>query len=169
MGDKLTNGYSIVRAVRGCKSVRIVLLISYKSMGDRLTGIRNLTHILVQMVSGLKSHMKAFSYFFSKFPEQERSSINAVLKDLKNKLNSEELSDPSFKLFFDDMFNKTKHNRQIAIDLINEKPDKYIDDLWEGASICQPDEVFKVSISEKSKGVLKGSFILYLFFVVELN
>jgi len=151
----IANGYSIVKAVKGCKSVRIVLLVSYKSMGDRLNGIRNLTHILVQMVSGLKTHMKAFSYYFSKFPEQERSTINAVLNDLKTRMNSE-LSEPSFKLFFDDMVKKTKNNRQIAIDLINDRPGQYLDDLWDGTSISQPDEVFNVSITEKSKGVLKG-------------
>ena len=35
-------------------------------------------------------------------------------------------------------------------------PGQYLDDLWDGASICEPDEVFKVSITEKSKAVLKG-------------
>jgi len=151
----IANGYSIVKAVKGCKSVRIVLLISYKSMGDKLTGVKNLAHILVQMVSGLKSHMKAFSYYFSKFPEQDRSTINAMLKDLKSKMNSE-FMDPSFKLFFDDMVYKTRNNKQISIDLINDMPGQYLDDLWDGASICEPDEVFKVSITEKSKAVLKG-------------
>jgi signal recognition particle GTPase len=151
----IANGYSIVKAVKGCKSVRIVLLISYKSMGDKLTGVKNLAHILVQMVSGLKGHMKAFSYYFSKFPEQDRSTINAMLKDLKSKMNSE-FMDPSFKLFFDDMVYKTRNNKQISIDLINDMPGQYLDDLWDGASICEPDEVFKVSITEKSKAVLKG-------------
>jgi hypothetical protein len=78
-----------------------------------------------------------------------------VLNDLKTRMNSE-LSEPSFKLFFDDMVKKTKNNRQIAIDLINDRPGQYLDDLWDGTSISQPDEVFNVSITEKSKGVLKG-------------
>ena len=108
------------------------------------------------MVSGLKNHMKAFSYFFSKFPKEERNTINAVLKDLKEKMSEEEKSDPSFKIFFDNMILKTRYNKQIAIDLFRDEPGKYLEELWDSISICQPDEVFKVSITEKSKALLKG-------------
>ena len=158
----IANGYSIVKAIQGCKSVRVVLLISYKSMGDKLTGIKNMAHVLIQMISELNSHMKAFSYFFSKFPEHERNAINSVLLDLKEKLNYEEQSDPSFGLFFADMISKTSFNKQIAIDLIKDKPEKYINDLMKVPSIYEPDEVFKVSITERSKAILKGWFLNYL-------
>ena len=156
----IANGYGVVKALKGCKSVRIVVLISNNSIGDRLTGVKDMAHIMIKMVSGLKNHMKAVSYFFTKFPEQKAKTINAILKNLKDTMTPEEKSDQSFKLFIEDMIKKTRDNKQISINLIKDKPGKYLDDLWELSSICQPDEVFQVSVNEKSTGILKGLFSL---------
>ncbi|UJR17602.1 hypothetical protein I4U23_004498 [Adineta vaga] len=42
----VANGISIVRAIRQCHSVKPVVLVSYKSLGDRFEGLKSLTHLL---------------------------------------------------------------------------------------------------------------------------
>ena len=152
----IANGCAIVRALKGCKNVRIVLIISLRGMGDKLTAIKDLAHLMIQMVSYLKSNMNTISYFFSKVPTNEINTINALLKDLLKSLTLEEKLDESLKLFLQDMIRKTREGQKFSIDLINEKPGNYLDDLLAMSPIGNPDEVFKISINEKSKGILKG-------------
>ena len=43
----IANGLSIIKAIEKCKSVKIVILVSYKGNGDRFEGLKSLAHTLV--------------------------------------------------------------------------------------------------------------------------
>ncbi|CAF4867046.1 unnamed protein product, partial [Rotaria sp. Silwood1] len=146
----IANGIAVVRAVKGCKSVKPVVLISYKSIGDRCRGVKELAHVLVGLIPGIKDNIKAFSYIFTKFPEDEKKTIHALLKDINNQLNEEEKSNVSFISFLKDMLKKTSKSVRV-LDPISDQPGEILDELAESASISSPDEVFQFYITEKSK------------------
>ncbi|CAF1354843.1 unnamed protein product, partial [Didymodactylos carnosus] len=150
----IANGIGIVKAIKGCKSVKPVVLVSYKSIGDRFEGLKNLTHMLVGLISGIQDHIKAFSYIFTKYPLNERNTIHASLENIRKAMNDGEKSDKSFMNFFTDMLHKTEDGAQV-IDPINDKPGKILDKLAESTAIHYPDEVFQFSITEKSKATVQ--------------
>ena len=43
----IANSIGVIEAIRGCKSVRPVILISYLMIGERGEGIKKLSHLLV--------------------------------------------------------------------------------------------------------------------------
>jgi energy-coupling factor transporter ATP-binding protein EcfA2 len=80
----IANGIGIVKAIKGCKSVKPVVLISYKSIGDRSEGLKKLTHVLAGMISDVEDQSRTFSYIFTKYPQNERSTIALVLDPISD-------------------------------------------------------------------------------------
>jgi hypothetical protein len=50
----IANGMSIVRSIKQAKSVRLVILLSYLSMGDRLQSVKEVANILIQMIPNIQ-------------------------------------------------------------------------------------------------------------------
>ncbi|CAF4090243.1 unnamed protein product, partial [Rotaria sordida] len=149
----IANGIGIVRAIKSCKSVKPVILISYMSIGDRYDGLKKLARILVGLIPGIADHMNAFSYFFTKYPPDEIGQIHASLEGVRRRMNDEDKSDAGLISLFNDMLRKTRKGI-IVIDPIDGKPADILDDLAASASITHPDEVFEFYITEKSKGIV---------------
>ncbi|CAF1341009.1 unnamed protein product [Rotaria sp. Silwood1] len=146
----IANGIGVVRAVKGCKSVKPVVLISYKSIGDRCRGVKELAHVVVGLIPGIKDNIRAFSYIFTKFPDSEKQTIHALLRDINDELNEEEKSNASFMSFLKDMLQKTRKSVRV-LDPIKDRAGEILDELAESAAISYPDEVFQFFITEKSK------------------
>jgi energy-coupling factor transporter ATP-binding protein EcfA2 len=89
----IANGISIIRAIHKCRKVKPVVLISYKSIGDRFEGVRKLTHLLARLMPGISQQINTFSYIFTKYPSQERGTIHASLENISSTLNEQEKSD----------------------------------------------------------------------------
>ncbi|CAF4333156.1 unnamed protein product, partial [Rotaria sp. Silwood2] len=150
----IANGIGVVKAVKGCKTVKPLVLFSYKSMDDRCSGIKQLAHAIVGLIPSIKDHIQAFSYIFTKFPEEEKKTIQATLQDINDKLNEEEKSNVSFTSFLKDMLRKTKRS-SVVLDPISDKPGEILDDLSDTASIDRPDEAFQYFTAEKSKATVQ--------------
>jgi hypothetical protein len=50
----IANGMSIVRSIKKAKTARLVILISYQSIGDRLEKIKEVANILIQMIPNIE-------------------------------------------------------------------------------------------------------------------
>ncbi|CAF2869073.1 unnamed protein product [Rotaria sp. Silwood2] len=83
----IANGIGIVRAIQECQSVRPVILISYKNIGDRFERLKSLAHMLVGLIPTIEDNINAFSYIFTKYPLHERATIHASLRNVKEKMN----------------------------------------------------------------------------------
>ena len=147
----MANGAGMIMAIRGCKSVKPVVLISYKSVGDRMTGLKKITHLLAAMIPEMKDYSKAFSFFFTKYPNRDKDGINASLRNIKAHLNEEEEADEGFKILINKMIQKTANKPAVTIDPLGGNPIAILDDLMESEPIKRPDEVFRFSLTEKSK------------------
>ncbi|CAF1151915.1 unnamed protein product [Rotaria sp. Silwood1] len=97
----IANGLGIVNVIKGCTSVKPVVVISYKSIRDQI---------------------EAFSYIFTKFPEKEKDTIHAFIKEIHRKLKDDETSDKSFMFLLEDILQKTRKGARV-LDPINDKPE----------------------------------------------
>ena len=161
----IANGISIVRAIRQCKTVKPVVLVSYKSIGDRFEGLKSLIHLLARLIPGIQDQIKAFSYIFTKYPSSERTTIHASLKAIANTMTDQEKSDTSFMNLFQDMLLKTKRHT-LALDPLRDDPQDFLHELVTSIPIQYPDEVFQFSITEKSKSIVQEQVRKYELSVI---
>ncbi|CAF1013256.1 unnamed protein product [Didymodactylos carnosus] len=118
----IANGIGLVRAIKKCKSVRPLLLISYKSIGDRLTGLKESAYTLVRLIPNIQDHFSSFSYGFTKYPEIERDSIHASLKDILDTLSESEKSNTAFCLLLGEMAEQTEDGANVIDPVGDESP-----------------------------------------------
>ena len=156
----IANGISIIRAIRECKSVRPVVLVSYKGIGDRFEGLKNLTHLLAGLIPKIKNEIRAFSYIFTKYPENEKDTIHQSLINISETMNEQEKSDISFMNLFDDMLLKTKR-QTLVLDPVKDEPKEFLYELLRSTAIEDPKEVFQFSITDKSKNIVNNQIRLY--------
>ncbi|KAF9756169.1 hypothetical protein NGRA_3297, partial [Nosema granulosis] len=150
----IANGIGIVKAIKGCRTVKPVVLVSYRSIGDRFEGLKHFTRVFAGLIPGIRDQIRTFSYLFTKYPKDERSTIHAALENVRQLLTPAEKSDTSFMNLFNDMLHKTEDGA-LVIDPIKGKPGEILDELAESTAIHHPDKVFQFSITEKSKGIVQ--------------
>ncbi|CAF1149819.1 unnamed protein product [Adineta steineri] len=146
----IANGVGVIEALKGCKSVKILALSSYKSLGDRGQGIQKLAHLLINMIHGIQERLSAIFYAFTKYPSN--IDISALLSEIKNiKVNNDPWlrSDSAFVTVLTDMINKTKHGAEI-IDPLRGDPKTLVERLKHLRGIMYPSEVFQFSISSET-------------------
>ena len=151
----IANGAGMIMAIRGCKSVKPVVLISYKSVGDQMTGLKKIIHLLAAMIPEMNEYSKAFSFFFTKYPNRDKDGINATLRNIKKNLNEEEEVDEGFKILINRMIQKTANRPATTIDPLGGNPIAILNDLMDSEAIKRPDEVFRFSLTEKSKAEIQ--------------
>jgi hypothetical protein len=52
------------------------MVISSKSAGERLVGLRKLSHIISSMISNIKDIIETFKYVFTKYTDEEIEGIH---------------------------------------------------------------------------------------------
>ncbi len=150
----IANCLGIVKAIRGCKSVKPIILLSNKS-GDRFQAVKELAHMLVGMIPSIQEHLPSFSYVFTKFPPKELDAIPSILKSIIDNFKPEESADESFTTLIYDIQSKINMNGPTTIDVIKDNRELTIERLLSTAKIAYPEEVFKVSISPQSKSAVQ--------------
>lgn len=152
----IANSIGVIAALQNCKSVKILALSSYKSLGDRGQGIQKLAHTLVNMIRDIEDRLNTVVYTFTKYPLNK--DVNAMLMNIKNSAIEQDPSlktDTAFLAVLNDMIEKTEE-RAYKIDPILGDPKKIIDKLIRTKSILYPGEVFQFSISSKTQSVIQN-------------
>ena len=89
----VANGVGTVRAIQKSKSVRPLLLLSYKSMGARSEGLKNLVRTIQRFVVDIEAHLPAFSYLFTRVPSDELGGLHGTFGMVYSSLSAEEKTD----------------------------------------------------------------------------
>jgi energy-coupling factor transporter ATP-binding protein EcfA2 len=147
----IANSIGVIEALKGTKSVKLLVLSSYQSLGDRGQGIQKLAHILISMVHGIQDELDAIFYAFTKYPET--TDINALLLDIKRSKVDEDVtlrSDTAFVTVLSDMIEKTEDSAY-KIEPTRDEPKKLIEKLKNIRGIRNPEEVFRFSMSEETR------------------
>ncbi|CAF4497665.1 unnamed protein product, partial [Rotaria sp. Silwood2] len=143
----IANAIGIVRAVKGCRSVKPVVLISYGNIANRCCDVKELAHAVGEPMPRIKDHIETFFYIFTKFPDDEKGKIHELLRDINCELTEEEKSDTNFRIVLKDMLHKTRRSA-LALNPIKDQPGEILDELAESLSISHPDEAFEFYIAK---------------------
>lgn len=150
----IANGSGVVDAVCLCHSVKILILISMHSIGDRLEGIGKLSRILVTFIGSIQDHLPTFSYAFTKHPKAEADEIHPRMAHMLSHLTDAERSEPAFVALLTDIVNKTRDSARV-IDPLTDKPGDFLQELVRTPSIANPQDVFRDFVTEESLQKLK--------------
>lgn len=71
----IANGIGIANAVRQCRSVKPVVLISDKGMGDRGEKVCGLFKTVASFLPSFAHHSDSFTYLFTKFPNEDGADV----------------------------------------------------------------------------------------------
>ncbi|CAF3671837.1 unnamed protein product [Rotaria socialis] len=151
----IANSLGVIEALKGTESVKLLVLSSYKSLGDRGQGIQKLAEILINMVNGIGDKLKAIAYVFTKYPP--KTDICALLTDIKvSKVdtNSSLRSNSAFMAVLTDMIEKTEEGA-FVIDPIHDNPKKLIRMLKNMKGIHYPAECFRFSMSGETRATIE--------------
>ncbi|ETO01683.1 hypothetical protein RFI_35757, partial [Reticulomyxa filosa] len=145
----VANGIGIIKALQTCKSVKPVVLISYTALGYRMNCVRELARTLTGIIPSIQNHLSAFAYVFTKFPDDQKQSIHALVNDTYNKIQKEE-KDEGYKALLADIADQTEDN-VLAPDLLNDHPKILLKKLADSQNfIKDPANVFHPFLTEKS-------------------
>ena len=99
----IANGVGVVEGIRRCKSVIPAIVVSYKSTGERYSGIKSLTTLIASMFNDIPNNIESFLYIFTKFSPDQKEEVVHILKNIIDTLTEEEKSDEAFVLLLEDM------------------------------------------------------------------
>ncbi|CAF1267133.1 unnamed protein product [Adineta steineri] len=157
----ISNCVGVTRALKSCKSVSILALSSYQSLGDRGEGIQQLIHILINMIQGVENRLNSILYAFTKYPLE--IDIHAILSDIKtSRIDSDPLlrSNTALITILNDMIEKTQID-PIKIDPIHGDIKNIIEKLKNLRGIHYPDEVFQFSINHQTQIIITNQINRY--------
>ena len=134
-------------AVRGCNSVKPVVVLSKSNLGDRMQDLERLTSSVVMFLADLgPDRLQAFSYLFTKYDEHEVADIHNQLEYKYNHLVPREVANRAFVALLGDMVEKTAGDA-LGIQLINPSPGseaaEILRKLATSPRIEDPNEVFR--------------------------
>ncbi|CAM4828535.1 unnamed protein product [Rotaria magnacalcarata] len=150
----IANGVGIIKAIRRCTSVKIVILISYMSLGDRFDGVKDLARLLSGMMRDVKDNLDRFTYIFTKYPTEKRDEIHSLLINAYNTLSENDKRNTIFVDLLRDMIDKTR-DKTLTLDPLEDDPRVILRALDKAGAIKNPKEVFIYSVADGSNNTLK--------------
>ena len=108
----IANGFSVVQAIRGCRSVKLVVVFSQKMAGDKWEGVTALARTLVKFIKDVESATASICYVFTKQWDPEEP-IPVSLRHKLRHLAPREKNDYGFRVLLEDMAKKTEREVQI--------------------------------------------------------
>ncbi|CAF0846527.1 unnamed protein product [Adineta steineri] len=150
----IANSLGVIEALQQSNSVKLLVLSSFKSLGDRGEGIQKLTHILVNMVARIENKFDSIFYAFTKYPSE--IDIYTLLFDIKASKVDQDVtlySDGAFVAVLSDMIKKTEYMK-LKVNPILDQPETLINMLRTGTGIEHPEEVFRFPMSNDSHGTI---------------
>ncbi|RNA15557.1 helicase carboxy-terminal domain [Brachionus plicatilis] len=137
----IANTFGIVKAIRCCQSVRLVVLISRRSLGDRYDGIIEIAELISQMIPSILDHLNSIIYIYTKF-----SSNDEIKRCINEALNRDGLSETIMEIL-DSMVEK----EPILIDPLNPTSAKNVlRKIHRMNKINHPNEIFQPLTNSKA-------------------
>jgi hypothetical protein len=150
----IANGSGLIKAIKKCKNVRLLLLISYLDIGDKSQGIKAALHGLARRITDVEAYSTTFSYAFTKVPANKKTQIFPILREMYKRLSNEEKEDTAFMCLLRDMLKKAKKGDVLVLDPLNDEPGEVLEKLMCSDKISYPQEAFKSFISPASEYVI---------------
>jgi len=151
----IANGICIADAMRKCHSIKPVILLSQKGMGDRCQGISNLSKLLVKIFSSIEEHAQTFTYVFTKFQKEQEAEICRILESVCDDVNvSAGDVDEQYVALLTKMIDDTKTNGVFVLDPLQDLPQHLLDVIKKKKAIVDPKESVHHFVTPKSMETL---------------
>eukprot|EP01041_Mallomonas_annulata_P002329 gene2329-4529_t len=124
----IANSIGIAHAMRLCRSIKPLIVIGYRSIGERLEGLMKLSDLLVKLFGSIELNLPSFTYIFTKFPKDDVFYISNQITLKLRALNSNDKANKAFVALINDIIKKTK-NGAFILDPVIDDPGKYLDHL----------------------------------------
>lgn len=150
----IANSVGVVQTIRQCHSVKLVVLISQKGIGDRGQGLKKFILLLTKLMPNVLDHSRSFYYLFTKYTSQEALQLPAFFQSIYMNRTSSEKQDLLFSGLLLQLIKQTKKGVSIVLPLQTNR-EELLSELAEIGSIRHPSEVFHSSFSANSEAILK--------------
>jgi len=151
----VANGFNMKKALRQCKSVRIIFFVSYLGLGDRCQEFKKIAQTLVGMIPDINTYSRSIAYFFTKFPDNKADYIYGTLKEILESLTDAEKFDNKLPRLLKDMMKKTKQC-PIVINPLDGKPEEILEEISSLDGLQRASDRFKFPINPESRMKLEN-------------
>lgn len=149
---EFANILGVQRAIGQAKSVRPVILFSFKNVGDRLQNLKENIHYYGSLFNKLTTYVKlSFNYVFTNVTKENQGSIYPQLLNIHRHLTVREQNDKALTTMLFDMIDKAEKNLIIEINPLDPSArDAILDQIIKSEEIPYPDEVIRPNVSKSS-------------------
>jgi len=151
----IANGFCIAEAMRRCRSIKPVIFLSQKGMGDRCQGISSMSNLLVKIFSSIEQHAQTFTFVFTKFQKEQEHEIRGILESVLNDvLESDQNPDDPYVALLNTMVNDTDRNGVFILDPVNDTPERLLNVVKSKKAIFDPQDNVQKFVTPKSMETL---------------
>ena len=151
----IANSVGIINAIKLCKSVKVVALLSSKS-GNKGEGYLRLACFLENLIKDVQENRGSIMYLFTKYPSD--FNANCDLINLKISLERSQTyleTDSGFMIVINDMIEKTE-KKTFIVNPIDGDPKKILKSIKKMEGIKYPNEYLNYAFSQDSRNVIRS-------------
>jgi len=153
----IANGIGIANAMRVCKSIKPVILIS--NLENRAKGVLQISKILVQIFSSIEQHLPSFTYIFTKFEKEKDTFILHTLKKVESELSAKLRADTSFVALLGDMIRQGCKHGIFILDPVHDTPSVLLEHILQKPAVVNPKDVVQDFVSQSSVELLTNQLL----------
>jgi hypothetical protein len=157
----LANGLGVMEAVRRCRSVRLVFVVSMNSTGDRMDELIETLRSPIAMMESVAQHLPSFSYWFTKGKDYKGNTRIRDLLQSKLDVLRRERTDVAMIAILQDMVDKINQRGGVAdvIDPLSDIPDQLLAEVLSTPAITEPFQAFRHYAAPDNLDKLKAQLI----------
>jgi len=149
----IANGLSIINTINMAKSIRPVILISERNIGDRGGDLKRYANTINSIFPKFSTFSEEINFIFTKFQKDDAQNLLNKINNLYNNLPKKDQLNESLKKFLNILKRKLIAENEPSksiLDPINDNRKEFLDLIFEKEEIKDPKKFFKNFITEES-------------------
>jgi len=158
----IANSVTIIKAIHLAKSVRPIILISEKGIGDRGIDLKNYAINIKKIIPNLKSLNLKINFIITKFKKKDKIKLRKLLVNLNQNLSKAETLNESYEEFIYVLKYKLDclHSDYI-VDPLKDDYNCLLDHIKNTSAIENPTENFNYFLEEKAIKDINEQFCIH--------
>lgn len=138
---EIANMLGVSEALKGCKSILPVIVISKDSWGPRGTGIKKLAQTIASLFKDFKDCKRSVSVIINRFEESERAELKDKFQNIIEELNAADKANSNYVSVLEHFQELAEDEYLINFDPLRDSPKETIRKLLDRRQL-NPAEVF---------------------------
>lgn len=141
---QLANLVGVREALRLCKKLLPVIVVSKESWGARGNGIRELGKSVASLFNDFEAIKNSVAIVFNRFTEEEMKEMPSKIQSIIENMTASEEQNENLKSFFNHLNNLAESDRLTTFEPLRDSPKKFMQHLI-GMSLLSPKDLFQNS------------------------